>query len=191
VITNGFQKSAQILSAATAEDRVWVLSMLATEDRSKVMAALRELHSPVNETGNSNGASLPSGAVLNAMSTDSAYAENNGLNNADSESMRVFLSTQPEWVRAILVADARWPWVKGYLASLDASQLEHLETCVRHVLASVKPRVRAVISAEVNRVLLTTTTTSSQLSEFDLLVTQLRNNRLASPTTNSTTGVLG
>jgi len=174
VTTEGFQKSAQRLSAASSEDRAWVLSMLETEDRIRLMAALRDLHSPKQESDDSGD--VPS----SAQSTSSQYVnppaqgESDSLSNADSESIRLLLNEQPDWVCALLVADARWPWVEVYLAGLDADKLLRMETLVRRVNITVTPRLRTAVAEIVSKWLSTNDLRSSQESAFDVLLTRLR-----------------
>ena len=183
--TDGFQKSAQRLSVASSEDRAWVLSMLETEDRIRIMAAMRDLHSPDQESDESVDVSSPAHSTPGQYVNPPAQGESDRLGNVDSESMRLLLSEQPDWVCALLVADARWHWAEEYLAGLDADKLLRLETLVRRCNTTVRPRVRAAVAEIVGKWLSAADHRPSQLSAFDVLLDRLRQKEPAAAVTGS------
>jgi hypothetical protein len=174
VTMDGFQKSAQRLSIASSEDRAWVLSMLETEDRIRLIAAMRDMHSPEQRSDGGDDVLPPAQPTSEKHVNLPAKGVSDWLSSADGQSIRMLLSEQPDWVSALLVAEARWPWVEDYLAGLDAGKLLRLETLVRRVNATVRPRVRAVVVEVVSNWLSTNEHRPLQESAFDVLLARLR-----------------
>jgi len=159
--------------------------MLETNDRIRLIAALRDLHSPEQELEEGDSVSRSTQPTPDPIFSPPIEGATDSLSSSDSESMRMFLSEQPDWVCALLVADARWPWVGDYLAGLDADKLMRLEALVRRLSTTVKPRVRVAVAEIVNKWLSTNDHRPLQESAFDMLLARLRQNESAATVTGS------
>lgn len=184
---DGFHKGAQKLSLVSSEDRAWVLSKLETEDRVRLMAALQDMHTPREKSEDSDAMHPPALVSSGQFVKSPVENETDRLSTADADTMRILLSNQPDWVCAILVANARWPWVGNYLASLEADKLMRLETLVRRLDTTIRPRVRAAVAEIVNTWLSTNNHFPLQESAFDMLLSRLRRKEPTAPINGSST----
>lgn len=168
-MTDGYHKSALRLSSASPEERTWVLAQLDPEDRVRLAAALQDLRDSASPSGPTEG------GFSAGPHDDAPYPPvNDALKRVGHEAMAALLRDEPDWVIALLVGEAQWPWVEGYLAQLSADRLQALGACVQRVNATVKPRSRAAAIDIVSERLESRDSTSTPDSPFDALLARLR-----------------
>jgi len=135
---DAYEKSAERLMDASVEDRVWVLAQLAPEDRIRIVAMLRDM---VETPGEPQPDMVNSGAETGRQQPSPANEVFPALASADSEAIENLLEGEPDWMVAMLVRDARWPWVEGFLSGLDSARLQRIECWVRIGHETIKPAV--------------------------------------------------
>jgi hypothetical protein len=173
---DGYRKSAVRLSAATQEDRAWVLAQLDPADRLVLLAALKDTAAPVG-AGETIAGSQPASKNPLLLPAGNVVA---GLISADVETMVELLEREPSWVIALVVGEARFLWVEDYLARLKPSDLRHLETVVKKTQATVRPRVRQAVIEIIARRLEAYPAGKLTENAFDTLVARLRQQSKAS-----------
>lgn len=166
----GYQKSAVRLSVASHEDRAWVLAQLDPADRLVLLEALKEVVKPLDKQEAVAGSRFTSKntAVLPAEHVDAR------LMSVDVGTMVEILDREPSWVIALVVGEARFPWVEDYLAQLRPNDLRHLESLVKQTESVVRPRLRQSVIEIVARRLETHLAGLSRENAFDALVASLR-----------------
>lgn len=172
-----FDMTARRLMEASAEDRAWVLAQLAAEDRIRVVAMLRDT---LEESSVVSG---PVSVIDSSEQPGSASSSESlsKLATVDAQSMGRVLAPEPAWLIALLVRDARWPWVEGFLESLDPIRLESIERHVQRGRSTVKPELVNLVCRLVAEKLTEEKAQITVPSSFEAMLARVRT-RLTSDT---------
>jgi hypothetical protein len=170
-VMDAYENSAKRLMDASVEDRAWVLAQLSPEERIRIVAVLRDLVEAPDEA-HPEAESIEPENGLRRVSPE--HEKLPALAGADSVAIEKLLGTEPDWIVAMLVRDARWPWVEGFLAGLDPARLNRIECWVRIGHETIRPAVMERLLKLTNQKLVRPEGASSAPTAFDDILARLR-----------------
>jgi hypothetical protein len=168
---DAYENSAKRLMDASVEDRAWVLAQLSPEDRIRIVAALRDMLETSDEPQPEAESVVPEPGLRQASPQPEMFS---ALANADGATIEKLLGTEPDWLVAMLVRDARWPWVEGFLSSLDPARLQRIECWVRIGHDTVRLAAVELLFKLTNQKLVRTEDASSAPTAFEDILARLR-----------------
>jgi len=168
---DAYEKSAERLMNASTEDRAWVLAQLSPEDRIRVVAMLRDL---VEIPGEIQADTEDFTQKAGSRKVSPEHEMFPALANADSAAIEELLEGEPDWMVAMLVRDARWPWVERFLSGLDPVRLESIECWVRIGHDTIKPAVVELLFKLTNEKLTRPEGSSAVPTAFEDILARLR-----------------
>jgi hypothetical protein len=168
---DAYENSAKRLMDASVEDRAWVLAQLSPEERIRIVAVLRDLVEAPDEA-HPEAESVEPEPGLRRVSPE--HEKLPALASADSVAIEKLLGNEPDWIAAMLVRDARWPWVEGFLSSLDPARLQRIECWVRIGHDTVRLAAVELLFKLTNQKLVRTEDASSAPTAFEDILARLR-----------------
>ena len=168
---DAYENSAKRLMDASTEDRAWVLAQLSPEDRIRIVASFRDLVERSDENHSETERVIPDLDLRQAASMQESYP---ALGSADVASIVNILSNEPDWIVAMLVRDARWSWVEGFLEAVEPARLGRIECWVRIGRETIRPAVIEHLLKQVNQKLERTEGILSAPSAFEDILVRLR-----------------
>lgn len=180
-MTETFRKIALRLNEMHHADRDWLLSQLPEDARERITPLLRELTAmgadDVPASTFDDLAAYSARAVQAASKLEvEAHNAPSGIAHADHESIQTALAEEPDWVVALVVSYAEWPWLEDFIEALPRERVSELHVSARELGAIVKPRVKDTILRALAERLPSNGATSHQSSRFDRLVERLPRN---------------
>lgn len=168
---DAYENSAKRLMDASVEDRTWVLAQLSPEDRIRIVASLQDMVETSDEALPETKNVVPEPGLRRVSPEQEKYP---ALASVDSATIEKLLESEPDWIVAMLVRDARWPWVEGFLTNLDPARLERIECWVRIGHETIRPAVMERLRKLTNQKLARSEGASPEPTAFDDILARLR-----------------
>jgi hypothetical protein len=159
-------------------DRDWILSQLPVDARERIGPLLHEL--------NAMGADRLPASTFDELVDSAARAPqaapnpeieahdvSSGIAHADHAGIQAALAGEPDWVVALVVSYAEWPWLEEFIEALPSQRVAELHVFARELGAVVKPRVKDAILRALAERLPGTETEGEHASRFDRLVNRI------------------
>jgi hypothetical protein len=140
---DGYTQAALALQHLTAADREWLLAQLPADDRILVAKMLADLYAAdqVGDTGLAAVADAEAEPARLQQSAPEVGADMVTLLQATPDEIERTLDGEAEWITALLLAHADWPWGAAYLGRRSPELVARLSGMAPRLGASVKPRV--------------------------------------------------
>ncbi len=145
---DGYARAAMSLASLSSDDRHWLLSQLAEDDRARILASLQQVSTGVDDSGapvtvtvGTHRAGVAALSNPDHMDRD----DHNVVDDADVDSLTRLLQDEPDWLIAVLLTHAEWSWTGAFMESCSSQRLERITAAMKLDAAAVKPRVRYVI----------------------------------------------
>ena len=168
---DAYEKCAERLIDASVEDRAWVLTQLSPEDRIRIVAMLQDMVETAGVLQVDTKCVTTKAELRQAQPGHEMFS---ALADADFIAIEKLLESEPDWMIALLVRDARWPWVESFLAGLDSARLERIECWVRIGRDTIKPAVVEYLFKLTNEKLASSECVSTVPTVFEDILVRLR-----------------
>lgn len=168
---DAYERSAERLLDASAEDRAWVLAQLLPDDCIRILAKMRDM---VESSVDAERDAIHSGMETAGHYVPPVHERYPRLAKATVSEVAKMLDGEPDWMISLLVQEARWPWVEGFLSSLDPIRLEKIEGCVRLGRTTIKSAVLEQLFTLTNEKLAKPENAAIVPTAFEDILTRLR-----------------
>jgi len=174
VTFHGYARAAKSLVALGSEDRQWLLSQLASDDRACVLEALQHLLAANDVEIQPATSSLTGDANMPASSRGQPVerTDHDIVEETEADALIPLLCEESDWLIATVLTQAEWPWADTFMESCSPARLERITIAMKTEAVALKPKVRQAVLSSLAHGLRQQPRAAQPLSSFEKILSR-------------------